>query len=84
MSGLQFRSFSDLDGFAAKARAYKSIRAQRPLVPAATVAQFLDDPDICRNIDQYTCSHEWNMSAGEADECGGNIRCVKCDIDGDA
>jgi hypothetical protein len=78
------RTFSDLQCFAAVANAYRRIRVERPLVPAALVKQFLDDPDICRNIDQYTCAHVWNMSAGEADECGGNIRCVNCDIDGDA
>lgn len=84
MPALSFQSFSDLDGFAAKARAYKAIRAQHPLIPAAAVAQFLDDPGEARNIEQYTCAHVWNMSMGEADECGGNIRCVNCDLDGDA
>lgn len=84
MSGLAFTSFSDLDGFAAKARAYKAIRAQHQRIPAATVVQFLDDPGEASNIEQYTCAHVWNMSAGEADECGGNIRCVNCDLDGDA
>lgn len=78
------RTIQQLVEFAAVANSFRQIRAERPLVPAATVKGFLDDPDICRNIDQYTCAHVWNMSAGEADECGGNIRCVNCDIDGDA
>ncbi len=77
-------TFQALEEKACIARHFKQIRTERPKVPAATVLAYLRDPDICRNIDQYTCRHEWNMTAGEADECGGNIRCVKCDIDGDA
>jgi hypothetical protein len=30
------------------------------------------------------CAHEWNQTAGEADESGTGIYCLKCGADGDA
>lgn len=31
-----------------------------------------------------SCAHQWNQTAGEADESGTGIRCLKCGQDGDA
>lgn len=77
-------TFHALEERAFTARAYREVRQYRPDVPASTALAYLRDPAGCLNIDQYTCRHVWNMTAGEADECGGNIRCCLCDLDGDA
>lgn len=34
--------------------------------------------------DEMNCAHEWNQTAGEADESGTRIYCLKCGADGDA
>lgn len=75
---LTFTSFSDLDGFAAKARAYRSIRRQNPTIPARYVAEYLDDPGIAQNIEQYVCRHEWPA----VEECERSL-CSLCGMDGD-
>lgn len=40
---------------------------------------FRNEDDAERN-----CAHEWNQTAGEADESGFGIRCLKCGQDGDS
>lgn len=34
--------------------------------------------------DESVCDHEWNQTAGEADESGTRIYCLLCGQDGDA
>lgn len=60
--------------FSTKAEAMA--RAVTPCAPEALPGSPQDAED--------RCSHEWNMTAAEADECGGRIYCLVCGADGDA
>lgn len=70
---------------------YMRLRRDRPEVPAVMVAQYLMRDTGAASFDEFVCpGHEWNQSAGEADEnflsgegCQ-RIYCVHCGTDGDA
>lgn len=72
------RTFNEIQHFAATAREYREIRQARPLIPARKVVAFINDPDICQNIDQYVCRHDWVINE-ESDRC----LCSSCGMDGD-
>lgn len=68
--------FADLDGEPFKA--YLCAGCAK----TATLQEQADEQGA--TVAQLQCKHEWNQTPGEADESGGRIYCLKCDLDGDA
>lgn len=85
------RNFDELAHFAHIEHRYRTLRQERPDIPARYVWMFVNDawPDA-RNIDEALCHHEWACTGsayGGDDESyhgEGRSYCLRCGTDGDA
>lgn len=72
------RTLSQAAEFGALASQYAALRAGMQY-RAKDVVAFLRDPDVCQNVEQFVCRHDWAINE-ESDRC----YCLNCGKDGDA